>query len=81
MTRRSDTTPWGGGTVHVSPPWAFPSDHARRAWVATDIRHNGVMARHAWEAAIDWLIHHPEADAWVAEAKRMNRENRRQSNG
>lgn len=78
MTRRSDTTPWpGGGTVHVSPPWLIPSDHARRAWVATDTRHNGVMARHAWEAAINWLIHHPQADAWVAEAKTTNHEIRR----
>lgn len=66
---RADTTPWAGDTDMVSPPWGFPSEHARRVWVSGDRRREGVMARHAWVAAIDWIIHHPEVEAWVREAK------------
>jgi hypothetical protein len=62
-----DTTPWGGDAQHVSPPvWAFPAEHARRIRTSGDQRREGVVARHAWTAAIRWVLQHPDVAAWVA---------------
>jgi len=61
-----DTTPWAGGTDYVPPAWSFPAEHARRVWVAGDQRREGVMAKHAWTAAIRWVLQHEDAAVWVA---------------
>lgn len=61
-----DTTPWAGDADYVSPVWAFPAEHARRIWASGDQRREGVMAKHAWTAAIRWVLQHDDAAVWVA---------------
>lgn len=50
------TSPRPTGEEPPRTPDQIARDRAYEAWLAGDIRRRGVMARHAWNAAVAWAF-------------------------